>query len=51
VSLLAILLGLLLGLPACPTEDSTNCYWAAGYQGNGEGTSFISLLDVTVRVG
>lgn len=27
-------------LPACETEDSTNCIWDADTQGNGEGRSF-----------
>ena len=29
----------------CPTEDSTNCYWDAQTQGNGEGQSFIAFND------
>lgn len=31
------------GLPACPTEDSTNCVWDAQEQGNGLGTSFVDI--------
>lgn len=31
----------------CPTEDSDNCYWDADIQGNGEGTSFVTLDGVT----
>lgn len=27
----------------CPTEDSTNCYWDASVQGNGEGRSFVDI--------
>ncbi|QOC59329.1 hypothetical protein SEA_LIFES_123 [Microbacterium phage Lifes] len=30
-------------IPACATEDSTNCYWAGGSQGNGLGQSFIDI--------
>ena len=30
-------------LPACPTEDSDNCYWDGGLYGNGEGRSFYVL--------
>lgn len=30
-------------LPACPTEDSANCYWDATVQGNGLGTSFVDI--------
>lgn len=30
-------------LPACTTEDSTDCYWDATVQGNGTGTSFIDI--------
>lgn len=30
-------------LPACTTEDSTNCYWDAAQHGNGAGTSFIDI--------
>lgn len=28
------------GLPACPTEDSDNCYWDAQTMGDGHGDSF-----------
>lgn len=30
-------------LPACATEDSTNCKWDADTQGNGIGQSFIDI--------
>lgn len=30
-------------LPACQTEDSTNCKWDADTQGNGIGQSFIDI--------
>ena len=30
-------------LQNCPAEDSTNCYWNAATQGNGEGRNFIDL--------
>lgn len=30
-------------LPACPTEDSTNCYWDATQHGNGYGNSFVDI--------
>lgn len=29
-------------LPACRTEDSTNCWWDATVHGNGEGHSFVN---------
>jgi hypothetical protein len=31
-----------IDLPACPTEDSENCFWDAGVQGNGHGESFFT---------
>lgn len=41
-----LLLALLISLfPACPTEDATLCVWDASTQGNGTGTSFISLSE------
>ena len=39
--LLAILFAV---LPACPTEDSDMCAWDAATQGDGTGTSFVSLF-------
>lgn len=30
-------------LPACATEDSSNCYWDASTRGNREGRSFIDI--------
>lgn len=36
-----------VGLPACATEDSDNCYWDAEEQGNGQGRSF-SVVDGVV---
>lgn len=30
-------------LPACPTEDSTNCYWDAVTNGNSTGQSFANI--------
>jgi hypothetical protein len=42
-------LAMLLHVPACETEDSTACYWNAASQGNGVGSSFLSLTD-TVRI-
>ena len=30
-------------LPACPTEDSANCYWDAETRSNGKGSSFIDV--------
>lgn len=32
-------------IPACPTEDSTGCYWDASTQGNGNGRSFVAITD------
>jgi hypothetical protein len=31
------------GLPACQTEDSTNCYWDSALHGNGTGVRFIDF--------
>lgn len=30
-------------MTACATEGSTNCYWLAGQQGNGQGVSYIDI--------
>jgi hypothetical protein len=30
-------------VPACPTEDSTNCYWDADSRGNGVGQDFMTF--------
>ena len=30
-------------LTPCPTEDSTNCFWDANAQGNGQGQSFFDF--------
>lgn len=38
---------LMLLLPPCPTEDSSWCTWDATQQGNGQGTSFITLSEGT----
>jgi hypothetical protein len=35
-------------LPACPTEDSTDCYWLAESRGNGKGRSFINIAGAAV---
>lgn len=35
----------LFSFQPCATEDSTQCYWNAQTQGNGEGTSFIAIND------
>lgn len=41
-----LLLSLLLGvLPACASEDATNCAWDASVQGNGQGSSFVVVGD------
>lgn len=34
-------------LPACETEDSTNCVWDAAARGDGTGSSFIVVEDAT----
>ncbi|MDP2047577.1 MAG: hypothetical protein Q8K33_01605 [Cypionkella sp.] len=45
----ATIFALLLSLmPACPTEDSTNCGWDAQAQGNHRGQSFVSLGPLTI---
>lgn len=30
-------------LPACASEDATNCTWDAAAHGNGAGTSFVDI--------
>ena len=30
-------------LPACASEDSSNCYWNASARGNHQGVSFIDI--------
>lgn len=35
--------GLTTSLPACATEDSTDCVWAGDSQGNGLGQSFLDI--------
>lgn len=35
--------GMVYVLPACETEDSSNCYWDAATRGNGEGISFYDI--------
>ena len=39
----AIFAILMMALPPCEYEDSTNCSWDARHQGNGQGTSFVSI--------
>lgn len=34
---------LVLMLPPCPYEDSSNCIWDASKQGNGQGRSFVDI--------
>ena len=46
LTILAVILSLIL--PACPTEDSTQCTWDASAQGNGQGTSFVAIDDTTI---
>ncbi len=38
-------------VPACAEEDSTNCFWDAKVQGNGEGRSFLDIDGVVYYVG
>ena len=37
-------------LPACEWEDSTDCYWDADVQGNGEGRSFVDIAGTAYYV-
>lgn len=39
---------IMLLIPACKTEDSSNCGWDAAKQGNGQGRSFIDIGGVTI---
>lgn len=41
--MLALIIALVLGMPSCATEDSTNCVWDAQEQGNGTGSSFVDI--------
>ncbi|WP_158564072.1 hypothetical protein [Jiangella anatolica] len=42
---------LMLILPPCPEEDSTWCHWDAKQQGNGQGSSFVTLAEtITLEV-
>lgn len=46
---MSILFAILLAVfPACPTEDSTYCGWAAPDSGNGQGRSFIAIGTTTI---
>lgn len=38
-------------LPACPTEDSDNCYWDAQHRSNGKGRSFVTWQGQTYYLG
>lgn len=40
-----------LDIPACITEDSTNCFWDAHTTGNGTGNSFIDVNGTAYYVG
>jgi len=42
---LFLLIVSLLNFQPCAEEDSTNCYWNAQEQGNGEGNSFIAFSE------
>lgn len=46
MGVLAVLLALVL--PACPTEDSNMCYWDGSEHGNGQGVSFVTVLDTPI---
>lgn len=45
---LALILSLIL--PACEYEDSDNCHWNAQMQGNGTGTSFVTVAGYWIEV-
>lgn len=34
----------------CETEDAMNCTWLAQTQGNGQGTSFIDIMGLTIEL-
>lgn len=36
-------------LPACPTEDSENCYWDAQTMGNEQGEDVVTITDDPVQ--
>lgn len=48
--ILELLFMLFLNTP-CETESSMNCHWAAQIQGNGQGTSFIDFMGITIELG
>ena len=37
-------------LPACPTEDSDDCFWDARWRGNGKGQSFYVVAGVVTNI-
>lgn len=37
-------------LPACATEDSSNCFWDAAKRSNGQGRSFVDVAGVAITV-
>lgn len=45
-----VLIILMAILPACPAEDSNFCSWDASTHGNGLGSSFVTVFDVTYLV-
>lgn len=36
-------------LPPCEQEDSTNCYWDASEQGNGQGKDFLDIGGILIQ--
>jgi hypothetical protein len=50
LALLGLVVLMLSFSRSCPTEDSDLCYWDASTQGNGQGTSFVSILNHTIPI-
>ena len=50
LALVAFVILMLSFSRSCPTEDSDLCYWDASTQGNGQGTSYVSILNHTIPI-
>lgn len=48
--MIKLLVILAMFFPPCEYEDSNNCYWDAASRGNGQGTSFVVIDDVVIRL-
>lgn len=54
ILVLALIYGiafLVLAIPECPTEDSSNCLWIATQHGNGQGATFLDINGTAYYIG